>query len=341
MKKTTLIFFATLLLIGYSCKNDKTSATEIPTNNLGIEIVRFDQMLQNLDTNNIEKSYEEMEKKEPLFTDFYFKYLVELNNPKSKEFYTNLKGFLNYKSIKDIKIELNSQYKDISVMKNEFDNAFNFYKTYFPNDTVPKIYTFFSEYNYGVIIPPFNNAIGVGLDLFLGENHHEYSNPALNFPKFLVKTFDQKYIPTKVMYLFVEDKIGLVKGNKLLDQMIANGKKMYVVKKCFPNTPDSIIHEYSTKQMEWVAKNEAGIWTFLQKENLLFSTKMDDFQKLLNPSPNSSGMPAEAPGRTANYIGMKIIEQFVERNPNISLPELIKMSNAQKILELSKYKPDR
>jgi hypothetical protein len=132
-----------------------------------------------------------------------------------------------------------------------------------------------------------------------------------------------------------------VRGSRLIDQMIHNGKQLYILDCILPETPDSIKLGYTAKQTQWVKENEPQMWAHFLKENLLYSTELEKIGKLLNPSPNSPGMPPEAPGRTANYVGMQIIKQFMKRNPNINFEALVKMNDAQKILDLSKYKPNR
>jgi hypothetical protein len=50
-------------------------------------------------------------------------------------------------------------------------------------------------------------------------------------------------------------------------------------------------------------------------------------------------MPLEAPGRTAGFVGWKILENFWKRNPEMSLSQILLLKDAQKILDSSRYKP--
>ena len=106
-----------------------------------------------------------------------------------------------------------------------------------------------------------------------------------------------------------------------------------------PREEDNIKMAYTTEQMKWVEDNELQIWTHLVGEELLYSTKYKDFRKLIDHSPNAPGMPAQAPGRTANWVGWQIVNAFMARHPEITLPQLLEITNAQKIMDQSKYKP--
>jgi len=105
-----------------------------------------------------------------------------------------------------------------------------------------------------------------------------------------------------------------------------------------PTTSDTILFEFTDPQMKWCNANEVELWSFFMDSNLLYSVESAKFNKYINPSPNSPGMPEIAPGRTACFIGYKIIEKYMQ-NTNTSLLDLVKMKDSQKIVELAKYKP--
>ncbi|HMV22782.1 MAG TPA: hypothetical protein PKA71_00510, partial [Saprospiraceae bacterium] len=76
-------------------------------------------------------------------------------------------------------------------------------------------------------------------------------------------------------------------------------------------------------------------------ENLLYNEDYQKIRKYIEYSPNAPGMPAEAPGKTANWIGERIIAAYMKNNPGMTMDGLLRQNDAQKILEMSKYKPRR
>ena len=106
-----------------------------------------------------------------------------------------------------------------------------------------------------------------------------------------------------------------------------------------PYTQDSIIIEYTEDQLNWCDENQIQIWAYFLKEDLFYETDNNKINKLVNPAPNHPNMPPEAPGRTGNYIGWKIVEAFMQRQPDMTLSDLVAYEDEQKILEISKYKP--
>ena len=64
---------------------------------------------------------------------------------------------------------------------------------------------------------------------------------------------------------------------------------------------------------KWCESNELQLWTHFLEEDLLYATNLRDIRKLVDYSPNSPGMPAEAPGRTANWTGWQIVKAYMKR----------------------------
>ena len=240
--------------------------------------------------------------------------------------------------------EVDSVYGDFQTEKQAFEQAFKYMKYYFPDKQTPDIYTFISEFSLQKFLFETDvnqEGLALGLDMFLGADYPYAqfipNNPA--FSSYLIRRFNKEHLVKRSMGALVEDIIGGNQGSNLLEKMIHNGKKLYILDQLLPYTPDSIIIEYTQAQMEWVEDNEVEMWAYLLKEDLFYESDINTINKLVNPSPNSPGMPKEAPGRTANYLGWKVVAEFMKRQPNYDLIKLINERDAQKILNLSKFKP--
>jgi hypothetical protein len=307
-----------------------------------LTVHRFDQDLLKIDSNHHLEGIKRLEKAYPNFNNLFFERVVGVKHLQDSvgEYHSRVREYLTHPSVRRIADTTQIVFKNFDKIQNILQESFRFYKFYFPNKPIPEIYTFAAQYNYGAIVLP-NNGLGIGLDMFLGAQHADYTDPVLAYPAYVRRTFDAAHLPVRVMEAVVQDMMPeqAATENKLLDFMIQNGKQMYVVEKLLPHLPDSILWSYTAEQTKWCKKNEPAIWAHLLKQDLLYSIKSKDIMKLYAPAPNSPGMPPEAPGRTGNYIGLQIIRQYMERFPNTSLEQLFQLKNAAKTLEASKYKP--
>ena len=310
-----------------------------------VKLRRFEQDLFGLDSNNLAPGLAKLTESYPEFAPVFFGQVLGSTDstiaPEGHEKY--VRGFVAHPAVRKLYDTCQVVYPDLKWLEKDFRQAFQFYKYYFPTQPLSgEVVTYLSEYSIGGFLYG-ENSIGVGLDFYLGEKYPYQAispeNP--NFSQYLTRTFNKEHIVEKSMQLLVEDLLGPVKGNRMLDHLIHNGKELYILDHLLPNAPDSVRLEYSQKQVKWCNENEANIWAYFFSEKLLYSTDYNTYRKFVEPSPDSPGMPEEAPGRTANWLGWQIVKSFMEKNPKTSMEQLMAIADAQFIMDKSKYRPKK
>ena len=339
-----------LLVIGYvfliclgltSCWEDKNK--HIPDSSgipVDLNIHRFEQELFSLDTNDVATGIAALEQKYPEFSDFYFKSILQIKKPwdTTGVYRQHVKGFLTYPFTQALYDTTQIVYADFESVTQQLEQGFQFYQYYFPEKTVPSIYTFISEFTYGVVLPPIDNTVGIGLDLFLGHEYPYYYYPPLSMPAYIAKTQDKAHLPAKLFAGLIADMTGNPKGSKFIDQIVHNGKNLYLLDLLLPYEQDSIKLGFTAAQTTWCEENEFPMWAFFLKEELLHSNEYQKFKSLVADSPQATGMPPEAPGKAGNWMGWQMVKAYMERFPDTTPQELIGV-DAETILAKSRYKP--
>jgi hypothetical protein len=100
-----------------------------------------------------------------------------------------------------------------------------------------------------------------------------------------------------------------------------------------------LIFGYADSTLTWLNRNERNVWQFFIEKKLLYETDPLIFSKYINDAPSTSGMPPEAPGNVACWVGYKIVEEYMKSKSSVTLEQLMNNTDAQKILEDSGYKP--
>lgn len=336
-------FFIIILFLFSNCKNesDRPDTPDVSGINADIRIHRFDQDIYALDTTNTEGGLKTLEQKYPEFSNIFFERIISLKEPKDSvgNYRKQIRPFLTNPAMRGMMDTIASTYPNFDEQKKEIEQGLRYFKHYFPKNKAPTdFYTMPSAYNFPVVFLS-DSAVAIGLDMFLGEQHTTYEALITMYPKFISRTFRKDYLVERVFELLVSDLVGEPEGNRLIDYMIHNGKKLYILDCLLPNTPDSIKLAYSREQMSGCYTNEGFTWGRILKQNLLYSTKFQDYQKLVTPSPDAPVIAAEAPGGVGNFLGWQIVKQYMKKNPRVSLVELINLRDAQKIMDASKYKP--
>jgi len=343
-----LLSFSFIFIFAISCTDETRPAPDVSHIKLDTKVTRIEQDIASVDTSH-ENILAKLRTKDSIFYDLYFNRVLRV--PVSRMLVEDqdrfIKGFIADSRIQRITHEVDSLFGDFSDMKTEFDQAFKYLKHYFPEKNIPNVYTFISEYSLQRFIFEDNDgdALAVGLDMFLGEDYpyNNYVTNSTSFSEYFTRTYNKQHLVRSTVETMIEDWLGVSpNGETLLDKMIYHGKKLYLLENLVPELPNHVIMGYTPAQMQWCEHNEQEMWAFFFKEELFYSTDINKITKLVNPSPHSSGMPPEAPGRTANYMGWQIIKAFMKRN-NYELKDLLTLNDysSQKILEESRFKPKR
>lgn len=345
VKQIQLFAFALLVILGWGCR----SGEEVPVPDVSdieaeVDIRRFDRDLFNLDTLQMDTALQQLLEAYPELGEIYFTRILRAMDPRMAPDGPGayVKGFLQHPPVRQLYDSIQVHYPDLTAFEQELEQAFRFFQYYFPEETVPEVSTILSEYAVAAFVYG-DNDLAVSLDYFLGEDYpYQQLNPRdPAFSDYLSRTFNRAHLTSKTVQALVNGLVPPPQQQRLLELMINNGKKLYILDRLLPRTPDSIKLEVTAQQVEWLEDNELEMWAYLLKEELLYETDMRKIRKLVNYSPNSPGMPPEAPGRTANWVGWQIVEAYMRVHPETTMKELLALRDAQALLDASRYKPGR
>lgn len=315
----------------------------VDASSVPLEIRRFERELFAADTSDYGQLLQKLENSYPGFTEIYFHYAIPLRRGDfgPAEQLDILKAFVEYPLTREVYNLSQEQFKDLQSSKGELQEAMARYQYYLPQAEVPDtIVTFISQFQYAGFLYG-DNQLAIGLDMFLGPefDYAAVSKTETIFSDYLARTYTPAHLPSKMMQLLIEEQVEIPEEGRLIDYMVANGKKMYLLDQVLPYTPDSIKYEMTATQIDWLSDNETQIYVFLQTQELLYETDIRQYRKYIEPSPNSPGMPEGAPGRSANWLGMKIVAAWMQSHPQATIEDLLNITDGQKILAEARYKP--
>jgi len=337
-------------LIGFvvlfsSCGND-SNLPDLKGVSVDLELDRFEQDLQALSTQGSEEEIEAVKQKYPILFPLYFERLLPIHQADAETaFAESLQQFLSDERISKLMDTTSMVFKNFDPIQQQLEEACTYMKYYFPEKATPKFFTMITEFTHDVIIFDDVNrdGVGIGLDMFLGDpqlyKQVDPSNPS--FSNYLTRAYNKDHLVKKVMEIIIDDMVGPPNGKRMIDQMVNKGIKLHILDQLMPTTHDSIVMEYTPEQLQWLDQNELEIYAYFLDRDLIYEVSNLKIGRYLNPAPTSTGMPDGAPGRTAVFIGKKIVDRYMKRFPKTTLKELMGMKDAQKLLTQSRYKPKR
>ena len=299
-----------------------------------VKIYRFEEILFNSNKDNIEKNREIWEGQIGDFSKIYYSFLSRSNNLDSIE--TELLSFVNNKDMKEVYDSLKIKFEKLEDYELDLSHAFKNFNIHFSEYNQPKIISMFSGFNYGVIVQ--DSMIALGLDFYLGKNSIFYQR--LNDPEYLKYQKQSKFLVPNIMEAWYDSFFGYTNKNvNFLSELIYKGKIMFLLSETMPDISFNRLLRYSESDLAWCKNSESSIWAFLIDNDLLFSTRKKDYRSYLNHAPFSKGMTQQSPSRIAYYIGYKIVKNYMQKNKDVTVKELMHESDFMSILNKSKYKP--
>ena len=248
----------------------------------------------------------------------------------------NLGSFLNDKYVKELYTDCQKRFTEMDVYEAELTDAFRHYSYYFPEKQVPAVLTYISGIQYKVVVT--EGTLGIGLDMYLGSDYENYLRSG--FPVYVVRGMKPSNLVADAMKGWLSTEFEPEEQPKdLFGTFVQEGKIMYLLDAMLPQTPDSLKIAYTPQQLEWCMNSEFQIWAHFVDNELLYKQDAKAWEKYVSDGPFTSGFPRESPARIGTWLGWQIVRAFMQNNPQVSIPELIQITNTQGILTRSKYKP--
>lgn len=345
MKKLLTLLFGIFIVVGSvffsACKNGGDTAND--EHSILLKFSRLDQDFAAIDTNNIAEDLVKLKSKYPEFLDFYLDTLMGFNiqgqyNDSNPGITNGLRTFLTYPDFRGLFDTIAKHYPNTTSIDKALNKGFNNLKHYFPQSPTPQIIYLNSNLNNYAAFTYDTIAIGVGLDMYLGEHYPYYAS--VGIPHYMTQRLTEEDIPVNVFQSIYRAKHPFTMENRtLLDMMVQKGKEQYFLEKIIPFVSVSKRLGFTQQQLAWCEASEAAIYNFFIDRQFLYSTNLQQVMRYIMDGPNAAGMPKESPGNVGSWLGYQIVKTYTERYPEKSLQEIIAYKDAQKMLQESKYKP--
>ena len=313
-----------------------------------LDVKRFEKDFFSLDTNNLNKGFQELWQSEyHNFMKDFTGTLLGLNGVDTAKWEMLIKQFIReYRPIYESTLTLD---KEVDKAAQDVKMAFKYVKYYFPKYKLPEQFITFigpiDAFAYGAtggsgeIITNF--AICAGLQLHLGSNSMVYKSQAGQelYPEYISRRFTTDYIVVNSIKNIIDDIHPPLKpGAKMIDIIADHGKRMYVLDILTPDTPDTLKLGYTEAQLKGCVESEGFIWNYFTENNLLFETDLLKTRSFLNDGPTTPEFGLGSPGFISLFTGRQLVRAYMKKNPKTTINELLSL-DGQKILAGSGYKP--
>ena len=333
----SFFFYCTFLITSlstgllFSCgPNSCRPAPDVSDVAVDASLVRWDKLLfraqSRQDIKNLLQQY----------PNFAQQYLHRSDYPADSVLVEQLYQLITNPSIDTLRRQTEQVFGDLSVLQEDFEQAFRIIKHYYPDFLPPTIYTAFTGLGtLGDDLLVSDSMIVVSLEFFTG--------PSANYRP---QTHD--YILTRYRPQFIVPSCMLLLSNKynttdledisLLAEMIYYGKSYYFVQQVMPCLADSTLFGYTDTQATLVEENPQLIWSHFVDNELLFKSDQTTKTRYLADRPSTIEINDKIPGQIGRWLGWQIVRAYADKT-DVTLPQLMQNPRAQEIFRQATYRP--
>ncbi len=253
--------------------------------------------------------------------------------------YQRLYDFVTDPFIIDLFLDSKEKWEAHDAIERQVSEVFRFYKYHFPNHELPHIFTYISGVDYVNPVKYAGNKLVIGLDAYLGPGYKKYDELAV--PRYISRWMRPERMVVDVMRAMADARMHefAADSETLLEFMIYHGKRQFLLDCFLPRTHDSLKIAYTREHLEWIKQYESYAWTYKIDNDLLYTTDPKTINRFIGEAPFTSVFGSQSAPRTGVYIGWQIVRNYMRRNPDVGLGELLEESDARKILAGARYRP--
>ncbi|MDL2223220.1 gliding motility protein GldB [Bacteroidales bacterium OttesenSCG-928-M11] len=327
LKKLLFIF---IVVFVFSSCNKRTVYGEVPAE---WEIIRFDKVLYEYLT-NAESSDKDLEKYSD-FLDEFGRNVIKIGGVDSLGFYERLRNYFSEPTLMRLYADQQLVFSETEDLNRELAHGMTTLLNAFPEIDKPQIYMHVSGLEQNVILT--DGIVSLSSDKYLGEDYPLYTYFFEDYRRALMSP--DRVAPDYLLGFMMANFPFKGRQDVLLDRMIYEGKLRYLLSCLIPARENWEFVGYTKDQYDWCSRNEQNIWKQILENKHLFEPNYVVTDKYIREAPYTSSLPIESPGRVGIWIGFRIVDSYMKNHPRTTLSELIDLTDYQKLLQDSKYKP--
>ncbi len=311
-----------MALIFNACSNTEKSSTEPAT------IIRYEQDLFGINTNNIKHELKSLQSQYPVFLGGDLEDEANL---------TQISDYLDDPMIREFYKNTQNKYPTLEKQKQDFGILKERYRNEFPDAPEFTIYTYISGLDFNHPIVFLDSIMLVALDMYLNPGFDHYDK--LGIPRYISRRFVEENIIRDAAEAIIRGFVAPPSDNRILSEMIAEGKVLFAIEQLVPHLADNIIINYTVEQYKWCTNHEKMLWAFMLKNDFLFTSDTKRKQEFLLESPSTPEFGDDAPARLGQYLGWQIIKAYHKKHPEASLQQILEYQDESELMQHAGYKP--
>ena len=297
----------------FSCGRDilkvDTNGESVP-----IEFVQLDSIVWNTPVNQVPAMRSHLTSHLGEIYDYHFGYILQIGRVEDSSFANAMNDYRADEAVKGMNAELTKSFHNLKSEQNMLVDAFTRVNAMNEKWGYPKQIIWHNSLFQASIFCT-ETQLAIGMERYLGaESPTVKSLPSEPFYDWIKVKFDRDYLVRDAVFNWFLTNVIDTEDGVLAERMINYGKALLLTEAALPKMDKRIIARYSVDDYKWALDNEGAFWKFVVDQKLLFKTDERAATNYFNDGPFTSGLPEKAPDRLGQFLGWRIVQQYVKKN---------------------------
>lgn len=221
------------------------------------------------------------------------------------------------------------KFENMNQIESELSKAFLNLKKELPHIVLPQVYAQLSALNQSIVVG--DSILGFSIDKYMGADYPLYDTFYYEYQSRSMTP--ERIVPDCLLYyLLSEYPFPWEWHRTLLDHILHRGKIHWVVYRImeFKELYEEL--GYSEGEAAWCSKNREILWNFLIQSGHLHSTDPMLVRIYMQPASCTYPLGKESPMEVGVWLGMKIIDEYMEKNKDLRIADLLRDTDYKNIL---------
>ncbi len=322
MTLKSIFFTSVLSVLLLSCSHDPF---DVDTSKVKIDIsyIDMDKAFRTADSSSLVKQVNSYKNEIRDVYEYEFGHCLNIGDVSDSNVYSAISTFLEDAYIHRLEADIAQQFDDKSAIETKINDGFKYLKAHFPKEKYPTHIVYLNSL-FRSSAASFENDIAIGLEQYLGPDAAVIKElPTNEYYQWYKDGMEAKYLERDVLASWISaNHMKELQSGSLAESMIWWGKVLYFVEASFPKAEKDVIIRYSKSDYKWAIENEASFWQYLVDQKLLFLMDERTKANMLQEGPFTPGLPEKGPDRLGQFLGWRMVQQYMENHSDLPLSEL-------------------
>lgn len=323
------IFILLSIIVFSACHSDERRDDFSFT---GIKIARYDRLQYEAAVQNSFFSLQRMNTEFAQETRLLVEDVLDLGAVNTPDINERLCAYFSDSILVRLMEDVEVKFKNMDSFEKKLARGFRYLKREIPELPVPKIYAQISALNQSVVVG--DSVLGISLDKYMGAEYplykrYYYANQRRSMsPEYIVPDCFTFYLLGQYPFPWMEGH------RSLMDILLYRGKIAWVVETILEGDGDGkIALGYSSEEVDWCEEHETELWKEIEQNHYAAATDPMVIRSYISSDARLLFKGEKTPPFLGVWLGMKKVEKYMKRHPEISIKSLLEYSDCSSIMK--------